>query len=176
MWIAIVIISALLWIAGAVCLWKRPLWSPALAYVALVVLSLASRDGSPLLPINGTILLSWLAITIVTMITVLLQPDMPRNATASAYLLLGAVVGMALSLPSVIAGASPPSAYSLMIGLTALSTVLWYVAFTLTPAGRAMGSRAHFWSRLAAWGFPVAVCLMQLGVALVLTLLLNPGI
>ena len=176
MWLTVIIASALLWIAGAICLWRRPVLGPALAYVALALLSLAARDGHPLLPINGSMLLSWLAIMIVTMITVILQPRIPRNPMATAYLFLGAIMGLALSLPSVVAGASPSAAYALMIGLTAFSTALWYVAFTFTPEGRAMRAEGRTWNRLAAWGFPVAVCVMQLGIPLVLILLLTPQI
>lgn len=169
----LIIISALMWIASGAALWRRPLLSPAFSYIALLVLSLASQGGYPVLPLNSTILVGWLCMSLVVMVATMLQPSsLTAYGPGTAYMLVGALAGMAVGLAVTTTGIGVATAYGIMVIGTAGGTFFGYLLFTNTPAGRRSGiGSGRFWSCLTAKGFPAAITVMQLGVALVLTVM-----
>lgn len=171
-----IIISSLLFI-GAVCLLpKRMLIAPALAFAALVVLSIAKTAGGyPLLPINTTILTGWLCMTIVVMVATILQPlPLRRTSRGMGYIITGAMVGMVVGLLGVSFATQVSVLYGIMIVATVAGTFFGFLLYTNTPEGRpvAPGS-GNFFKYLLAKGFPTAITVMQIGVVLVLVIALN---
>lgn len=177
MYTLLIILSCALWLLGFVSLFKRPLLGPILSYGGLWVLSMATRDGLQLLPINGTMLIGWLAITLVVSAATALQPAGVRQQTrGTGYMLGGALTGMILSLCSNYVTSDPSLFNGIMIICTVIGTFFGYFLFTRTPEGTAVrpGS-GHFFSYLLAKGFPVGVSVMTGGLPAVL-LVLKSGV
>ena len=173
MTVFIIIISIILWLASIWCLFGRQVIAPALSYVALLVLSFANNDiGSQLLPINNVMLIGWLCMTLVVMMTTMLQPEaIRRQIKGMAFLVVGGIVGLALGLLGFSVASSISMRYSVMILAVAGGIILGFVLYTLTPEGRPVGTGSkNFFKYLLAKGFPTAITLMQLGIALVLTI------
>lgn len=169
--IFLIISACLLWGASFLMLFRRILLAPGLSYLALLVLSFATKDGLPLLPVNNVILISWLSITIVVMLTILLQTQQMRSSTAGmGYMTIGAVAGMIVGLLGFTIAEDITMRYSIMVVGTAAGTILGYLMYRNTPSGRS--AQENFLPYLAAKGFPVAITVMQAGVALVLALAL----
>ena len=167
--IFLIILSCLLWGASFVALFKRLLLAPGLSYLALVVLSMAQKDGNPLLPVNNVILISWLAITVIVMLLTLMQPPEVRSSTRGmGYLAIGAFAGLAVGLLGFSVAESVSMRYSIMVVATAAGTFLGYLMYHNTPSGR--NNSVGFLSYLLAKGFPTAITIMQAGVPLVLLL------
>lgn len=177
--IVLIIISALLWGAAFWSLWKRRLLAPAFSYLALLLLSFArTPEGYSLLPVNNMILTGWLCMTLIVMVATLLQPDSERRDTAGVgYMTVGAVVGMAVGLLGFSVAETPGMRYSIMIVATAAGTFFGYLLFGNTPQGRSgrlegVRERRGLFASLLSKGFPIALTVMQLGVALVLLIAL----
>lgn len=168
--IFLIIVSALLWLLSIWTLYGRQALSPALSYVALVLISFAQKDGYPLLPVNGTILTTWLCMTLLVMFTVYLQPVPVRRQTRGMiYIIVGGITGLAVGLLGFTFTTSPGLIYSCMILGTVVGIFLGFLMYTNTPEGRPVGfSSGNFFRYLLAKGFPTAITLMQLGVVLVL--------
>lgn len=162
------IIFAIVLTLGALALvFVREMLSPLSAYLALVCLWFAN-----LLPLNATILLTWLCITVVVMGTTMLQPPEMRIQTrGTGYLLGGALAGMAVGLLGYTLATDLSMLYGLMIVGTVAGTFFGFLLFSTTPAGRGVSLRSgRFFRYLLAKGFPVAVTVMQIGIILVLTM------
>lgn len=175
MTIFLIIVSVLLWAASIWCLYGRQTLAPALSYLAMLVLSFIKENGYALLPINGTILIGWLCMTLVVMLAAMLQPEPVRRQTRGmTYIVAGAVTGMALGLLGFSVGSYLSLRYGLMIAATAAGTALGFLLYTNTPDGRPVrpGS-GNFFRYLLAKGFPTAISIMQLGVVLVLVIALK---
>ena len=172
--IILIILSILLWCTSLWLLFRRPVLAPGISYLALLALSFARTDGVPLLPINGTILTGWLCMTIVVMAATVMQPlDLRKRPEGTAYLVIGALAGMVLGLLGYSAGESVTMKYGIMIVATAAGVFMGYVLFGNTPAGRALrAGSGNMLRMLPAKGFPIAITVMQIGVALVLALAL----
>lgn len=171
----LIIVSALLWAASVWCLYGRQVVAPALSYLALLLLSFASENGYPLLPINTVILTGWLCMTLAVMFTVILQPEpLRRQVRGTTYLIGGGMVGLALGLLGFSVTSGLSLRYACMILATAAGIALGFLLYTNTPDGRAVrpGS-GHFLRYLLAKGFPTAITLMMLGVVLVLVIALK---
>ncbi|MCM1365769.1 MAG: hypothetical protein NC201_00825 [Prevotella sp.] len=169
-----IILSCLLWCGAFRALFKRMLLAPGLSYLALLALSFAERDGMPLMPINNVILISWLSMTIIVMLIVMIQPNVVRRASRGiGYISIGAVAGMAVGLLGFSISEDITLRYSIMVVATAVGTFLGYIMYTNTPTGR-MDRPGHqsFFGYLLAKGFPTAITVMQLGVALVIAIAL----
>lgn len=173
--ILLIIISVLLWGAAFWSLFRHRLLSPGLSYLALLALSFAKTStGLALLPVNNTILTGWLCMTLIVMVTTLLQPERERrDAAAVGYMTLGAVVGMAVGLLGFSVAETAGMRYSIMVVATAAGTFFGSILYGNTPQGRAatLSPRSRL-NDLLAKGFPIALTVMQLGVALVLLIAL----
>lgn len=170
---ALIIISVLLWGASLWACLRRRLLAPGLSYLALLAVSLADTpEGYPLLPVNSVILTGWLCMTIVVMVATTLQPrDERRSAAGAGYMTLGALAGMAVGLLGFTLAEGTGMRYSIMVVATAAGVLFGYLMYGNTPAGRAEApGRARFAGTLLAKGFPIAIAVMQLGVALVLAM------
>lgn len=160
----------MLWLLSLWLLRGRQVAAPAASFLALLVLSLAKRNGWQILPINMTMLTGWLCMSLVVMFACYLQPAAVRAQTKGwGYMTVGAIVGMMLGL----LGSSFNVAISVLYGIMILATIagifLGFLMYTNTPDGRAVAPNSgHFFKYLLAKGFPTAVTVMQAGVALVL--------
>lgn len=167
------ILACVLWLLSWWSLFGRPILGPVISFVALWVLSLAGSGGLQLVPVNGTMLIGWLAITLVVSAVTLMQPVAIRQQTrGTGYMLGGALTGMVLSLCGNYVTSDPSLFNGIMIICTAAGTFLGYYLFTRTPEGGAVrpGS-GNFFRYLLAKGFPVAVSVMMAGLAAVLIVL-----
>lgn len=164
-------ISCLLFAAALALLPKRLILAPTCAFVALTVLSFANTSkGYPLLPINNTILVGWLCMTIVVMTATLLQPlTLRRSSRGMGYIITGSVAGMAIGLLGTTFASQVSLLYGIMIVATVAGTFFGFLLYTNTPEGRPVApGTGHFFKYLLAKGFPTAITVMQIGVVLVL--------
>lgn len=164
------ILSALLWLASIWCLFGRQTIAPALSYLALLALSFVTENGYSVIPVNNVILVGWLCMTLVVMVTAMLQPEQVRRQTRGmAFFVGGGLVGLALGLLGFSVTSAISMRYACMIIAVAAGIALGFLLYTNTPDGRPVrpGS-GNFFRYLLAKGFPTAITLMQLGVALVL--------
>lgn len=172
MYIFLIILSAVFWAGSLAALRGRQLLGPALSYAALLLLSFARKGGYQLLPINTTILMGWFVMTLMVMIIVMLQPETVRRQTrGTVYMIIGAVTGMAVGLLGFTVSDNLQIRYAAMIAGVIVGIFCGFLLYTRTPEGNpvAPGS-GNFFRYLLAKGFPTAITVMQLGVALVLTL------
>lgn len=168
--IFLLVVSIILWV-GAICsLPMRPLFAPALSYFGLLVLSFCQTDGLDWLPINNNMLISWLCITVVVMMATILQPAAIRAQTRGmAYIIGGAIAGLAIGLLGFTMTSSISLLYSIMIIATAAGIFFGFLLYSNTPDGRAVGILSgNFFRYLLAKGFPTAVTVMQIGLVFVL--------
>ena len=171
----IIILSVMLFVAATILLPFRLLIAPACSYLGLLFLSFAQNpQGYPMVPLNGTLLIGWLCMTIVVTLATLMQPAPVRNTSRGmGYITVGALVGMAVGLLAFTVSYRLSMLYGLMIVATAVGTFLGFLLYTNTPDGRAVGiSSGNFFRYLLAKGFPTAITVMQIGVALVIVIAL----
>lgn len=171
----LIIISCVLFAASLPTLAWRITLAPCLAYVGLVVLSLASRNGYPLLPINGAILTGWFCMTlVVTLATSMATATMRAQTRGMGYIITGAIVGLAVGLLGFTFSHSVAILYSIMIIAVIAGIFFGFLLYTQTPSGHpvAIGS-GNFFRYLLVKGFPTAITVMQIGVVLVLVIALN---
>lgn len=175
MTIFLIIASIVLWAASIWCLFARPVLAPAASYVALLLLSFANENGVQLLPINNVMLIGWLCMTVVVMLVEILQPEaLRRQLRGMAFIVGGGIVGLALGLLGFSVTQSIQMRYSVMIIAVAAGIFLGFLLYSNTPDGRPVrpGS-GYFFRILLAKGFPTAITLMQLGMALVLLIVMK---
>lgn len=175
MTVFLIIISCVLFAGALWALATRIVLAPPLSYIGLACLSLATRNGYPLLPINGTILAGWLCMTLLVTFTIFLEPQaVMRQTRGMWYIISGGLVGLALGLLGFSVSSSTTLLYSLMILAVIVGIFLGFLLYSRTPDGRpvAPGS-GNFFKYLLAKGFPTAITIMQLGVVLVLVVALN---
>lgn len=180
MMIFLIILSCLLWIGAFAAFPRRIILSPALSYCALLLLSFAKRGGYPIVPLSSGMTVSWLCITLVVMLIIVLQnPAIRSQSRGTGYMLLGALAGMAVGLMAYSFSASLNLLYALMLIGTAAGTALGLLIFTNTPDGRAVApGTGHFWKYLLAKGFPALITVAQPGIAAVILIASNvtPGV
>ncbi len=175
MTVFIIILSILLWLAAFAALFRRQLYAPALGYFGLLVLSFARQNGYPLLPVSDSMLWGWLAITVVVMMAVVLQPVSVRaDNRGMGYMAGGAITGLAVGLLGFTFSADIGMLYAIMIVAVAAGVFLGFLLYSRTPRGAVFApSKGMFFRYLLAKGFPTAITVMQIGVALVLAIALN---
>lgn len=169
--IFLIILSCLLWAASLRALAGRVSLGPALSYLALLTLSFASSpEGIPAVPINGTILIGWLCMTVIVMFATYLQPPKVMAQTRGMwYIIAGALVGLAVGLLGFTFTTSLSLLYALMIVGVVAGIFFGFLLYTNTPDGAPVGIRSgNFFRYLLAKGFPAAITVMQGGVALVI--------
>lgn len=166
----LLVASIIVWLAAIFMLPSRPMYSPALSYMGLLALSFCESDGLAWLPINNNMLISWLCITVVVMMATMLQPASVRMQTRGmAYIIGGAIVGLAIGLLGFTVASSIAMLYAIMIVATAAGIFFGFLLYSNTPDGRAVGiTSGHFFNYLLAKGFPTAVTIMQIGLVFVL--------
>ena len=172
MTIFLIITACLCYAASVWPLATRSRLGPVLSYIGLVLLSVATRNGYPLLPINGTILTGWFCMTLVVSVIIMLQPEPVRRQTRGmGYMIVGAVTGLAIGLLAFSASQNLTMLYSFMILAVIAGIFFGLLLYSRTPDGRplAIGSQ-NFFRYLLAKGFPTAITMMQIGVAAVLTI------
>lgn len=173
--ILLVILSAALWTGALWALVRQITIAPAMSFLGLLLFSLARPDGWPIVPINATIISAWLCMSLVVTFIIYLQPTAVRQqARGMAYMIIGALVGLALGLLAFTITANLSVLYASMIVAVVIGTILGFLLYTNTPDGRpvAPGS-GHFFRYLLAKGFPTAITVMQPGVVLVLLIALK---
>lgn len=173
--VVFIIISCLLWVLSFVAVFRKILVAPALSYLGLLSISFADQGGYPLIPINGTILWGWLAMTVVVMVVTMLQPEaMNSSRRGVAYIFGGAIAGMAIGLLGYTVSYDISLLYGIMVAATVAGAFFGYLLYTRTPDGRSfVPGSGVFFKYLMAKGFPVALTVMQLGVVLVILLALH---
>lgn len=171
----LVILSSLLWLAAIAALLRRPVAAPALSYLGLLILSFAKDGNLPLLPISPVMLWAWLAMTVVVSMSVLLQPQSVRkSASGTGYMAGGAITGLAIGLLGFTLSANLGMLYGIMVVAVAAGTFLGFLLFSRTPKGTPFApASGRFFNYLLAKGFPTAITVMQIGVALVLAIALQ---
>lgn len=175
MTIFLIIVSALLWLASVWALFGRQLISPILSWVAFVLVSFIRENGIQLIPINGIMLSGWLAMSLVVMFVVVLQPEPVKAQTRGmAYIVGGGIVGLVIGLLGNTFVASVSLLYAFMILCVIAGIFFGFLLYTNTPDGKGVNlASGNFFKYLLAKGFPTAITLMQLGIVLVLVILLN---
>ena len=169
----LLVASIIMWIAALVSIPSRPLYSPAFSYLGLLGISFCETAGVPWLPINSNMLISWLCITIVVMLATTLQPmEIRRQTRGMAYIIGGAIVGLAIGLLGFTVSLRKEMLYGIMIIAVAVGIFFGFLLYSNTPDGRSINVRSGFFFRyLMAKGFPAAVTVMQIGLVLVLLIL-----
>lgn len=175
MTIFLIIAACICFIASVAFLPKYQLIAPGAAYLGLLCLSFNGSSGYPVLPLNGTILVSWLCMTIVVMMVTLLQPDAIRSQSRGmGYIIIGGFVGLAVGLLGFTFSSSLSILNAIMVTGVIAGIFFGYLTFTNTPHGTAVNLKSgNFFKYLLAKGFPTAITIIQIGVALVITIALS---
>lgn len=179
MMIFLIILSCLIWLAAFLLLPKRILIAPGLSYCALVILSFAKKNGFPIMPLSNGMLLSWLVITFVVMMIVLLQnPAVRQQSRGVGYMTIGGIAGMAVGLLGFTFSTNLNLLYALMIAGSIAGIFFGFLLFTNTPDGRDVAlSTGRFFKYLLAKGFPILVTVAQFGIPAIILIagsLLSP--
>lgn len=150
---------------------SRPLYAPAFSYLGLLGISFCETNGVPWIPVQNSMLISWLCITIVVMLATMLQPmEIRRQTRGMAYIMGGAIVGLAIGLLGFTVSIRLPMLYGIMIVAVAVGIFFGFLLYSNTPHGRKLNlslSSSEFFRYLTAKGFPAAVTVMQIGLVLV---------
>ncbi|MBS7347899.1 MAG: hypothetical protein KIG61_05740 [Muribaculaceae bacterium] len=170
--IFLLVASILLWVGSIWCLYGRLIVAPALSLVALFLLSLMSDNGVPLLPINGVMLSSWFALSLLVAVICYLQPEqISRQTRGMLYIIVGGFTGMALGMLGYSVTSSVSLRYSCMALSIAAGIIFGFLLYTYTPQGQQVKPGSGFFVKyLLAKGFPTLVTLMQMGIALVIAI------
>ena len=112
--------------------------------------------------------------TVVVTTATLLQPVAVRKTRRGmGYIIVGALAGMSVGILGYTVASQVSMLYGIMIAATVAGTFLGFLLYTNTPEGRAINvASGNFFRYLLAKGFPTAITVMQIGVALVLTIAL----
>lgn len=170
MTIFLIVLSIVFWAAALFLLINKQLLAPAASYLGLLTLSFA-RDGEyPLVPLNNTIIVGWLCMTLVVMVATILQPvGVQQQNRGMGYITGGALVGMAVGLLGYTMTTDVTMLYGIMILATAVGTFMGFLFFTNTPQGADVNLRSGYFVRyLTAKGFPAAITVMMIGIVLVI--------
>lgn len=165
-------ILALLLFAGAlILLFVREVLAPAAS-----LLGLTAVYFSRMLPLSPNMLITWLALTVIVMGVSFMQPAaLMAQKRGVGYMLGGALAGMAVGLIAVSQAVSQAVSLtvwyaSMIVGVLA-GIFFGFFLYTRTPDGRDVGlSSGHFFTYLAAKGFPLAITVIQPGLVLMLML------
>ncbi len=108
--------------------------------------------------------------TVVVTLVSYLQPEAVRRQTRGmGYIAGGALAGMAVGLLACSFTTSIGILYTSMISGTVAGIFFGFLLYSRTPDGRPVGiGSGHFFQYLLAKGFPTAITVMQIGVAIVL--------
>lgn len=168
----IIILSILLWGVSVVVSMRRQAISPILSFVALALLSMAEENGYKMIPLNGMMLMGWLCMTIIVVTATMMQPAaLLSQNRGMGYILGGALTGMVVGLLGFSFSNNISLLYGTMIVATIVGAFVGFLMYTNTPGGKKLSIHSGLFFRyLVAKGFPVAISVMMMGVALVLTI------
>ncbi len=168
--IFLIILSILLWLGALAALPRKILIAPALSYCAMLIISFAKFGGYPIVPLSTPLTISWLTITIVVMLIVILQnPAIRQQSRGVGYMTIGALTGMALGLLGFSLSTSLQLLYAIMIIATVAGIILGMILFSNTPDGKAVApASGNFFRYLLAKGFPILITVAQLGIVAVI--------
>lgn len=166
----LVTISILLWAVSILLIFKRQILAPVAAYSGLLTIGLSET-----LPINNAMLIGWLCMTLVVTAATAMQPDAVRQQTRGlGYITVGALTGMSIGLLAFSSVPEIAMRYGIMIIACIAGIFFGFFLFTTTPAGKSVGIRSgNFFTYLLAKGFPTAITIIQIGIAIVLFLAIN---
>lgn len=173
MTIFLTILSCLLFAGALATLPKYILLSPALSYCGMLLLTFCKNSiGDAIFPLTTSLLVSWLCITLVVMLIIVMQPaEIRQQSRGVFYMAVGALAGMMLGLAFVNLMSTMQMAYALMVLGTAVGIFLGLLVFAGTPRGTNIRTGSgYFFKYLAAKGFPILVTMAQGGI--ILTVLL----
>ncbi|MCM1369539.1 MAG: hypothetical protein NC204_04120 [Candidatus Amulumruptor caecigallinarius] len=175
MGIFLIILSIVLWIMSLAAACGRQIVAPALSYLGLLLISFAKENGYQILPVNGTILTAWLCMSLVVTLTVVMQPEpVRRQKRGCLYIAGGGLTGLAIGLLAYTFSSNIYVLYATMIVAVVAGVFFGFLLYTNTPDGRPVGiGSGNFFKYLLAKGFPTAITVMQIGVALVLTIAMH---
>jgi len=162
------IILAIICFAGAlVLLFRREVIAPAASLAGLTAVYF-----SDVLPLAGNMLITWVALTVIVIGVSVMQPvALMQQRRGVGYMLGGALTGMAVGLMAVSSSYSLTLQYACMIIGVLAGIFFGFFMFTRTPRGRDVSlASGYFFTYLSAKGFPVALTVIQPGVALMLRL------
>lgn len=170
MMVFLIILACLLWLGAFLTLPKRIILGPALSFCALLVLSFAKKNGYPLFPLSGGMQLSWLVITLLVMMIIMMQnPAVRQQSRGVAYMSIGAIAGLGIGLLSSSLTSNLNLLYALAILGIAVGIFLGFLLFTNTPEGRDVNFQSgRFFKYLLAKGFPVLVTAAQVSIPAVI--------
>ncbi|MDE5843530.1 MAG: hypothetical protein K2H35_07345 [Muribaculaceae bacterium] len=170
MMIFLIILACLLWLGAFLALPKRIILGPALSFCALLVLSFAKKDGYSIFHLTGGMQLSWLVITLLVMMIIMMQnPAVRQQSRGVVYMEVGAIAGLAIGLLGCTFTTNLNLLYALAIIGIAAGIFLGFLMFTNTPDGRDVNlPSGRFFKYLLAKGFPVLVTAAQLSVPAVI--------
>lgn len=159
------IFAGLLTIGALGLLFVKDILAPLSAYLMLLCVYFTR-----LLPLNNTIILTWLCMTVIVMGATMMQPlQMRAQHRGVGYLIVGALAGMAVGLLGFSLATDVSMLYGLMIVGTVAGSFFGYFLYSTTPEGKNVSLRSgHFFSYLLAKGFPVAITVMEIGIVIVL--------
>lgn len=163
----LIILSAVLYAASGLLLYRREILGPVASFLALAGVYL-----SGLLPMNMNMLITWLCLTLVVSGVTAMQPaPLMAQRRGMGYIMGGGAAGLAVGLTSYSFITSVSAVYAAMVLAVTAGVFFGYLLFTRTPDGEQLrASRARFFSYILAKGFPAAIALMMLGVPLILWL------
>lgn len=170
----LIILVSLIWAISFLTLRRRQILAPLLSYCALLLLSFVKSNGYPVLPINTTILTSWLGMTVVVMFIIILETDKMRQQTrGTSSMIIGGLAGLAVGLLGYTVTPSLSVRYGLMIISVIIGICCGFLLYSRTPEGTGVRiGTGNFHRYLLAKGFPTAITIMQAGVPLVMTIAL----
>lgn len=166
--------NVILLILGIICfcaagwlLFKREILAPAASLAGL-----ACVYFTHVVPLASNMVLTWLALTVIVMgVSAMQNPALMQQTRGMGYMTAGAVVGMFVGLVAVSATTSLTAQYAAMIVGILSGIFFGFFLFTRTPDGKDVSlSSGHFFSYLAAKGFPLALTVIQPGVVIMLWL------
>lgn len=170
--VTLIILSILCWLASLASLPRRILIAPALSYCGLFLISFARSGEYPLIPISNSMLYSWLTITLVVMLIIILQnPAVRAQSRGVGYMILGGMAGMAVGLIGFSISSSLQLLYALMIIGAAAGIILGMIIFSNTPDGRGVNpASGNFFRYLLSKGFPILISIVQIGIVAVIAI------
>lgn len=163
--ITLLILSIVFFAGSFAMLFIRDMLAPVSGFLGLLFMWLSNA-----LPLNSTIIIMWLCISVLVTCVPMLQTQTLRRVKAGiAYMTAGAFTGMAVGLLGVTFASTVSMLYDVMIVATAAGTFFGFMLFTNTPAGKGYSfSTGRFFSYLLAKGFPIAITVMETGIVLTL--------
>lgn len=170
MTLALIIFGILMYIGAILLLFKQQMLSPIASWGGLACIWLSES-----LPLNATIIVGWLGMTLLVMAATWMQPEAVKQQTKGvAYMTIGGITGMSVGILGYSLTDTLSLLYGIMIAATAFGVCLGYMLFTNTPQGQKVNIRSgHFFTYLSAKGFPIGITIMQIGITLVLMLAIS---